>query len=166
MPATYEPIATTTLSSAANSITFSSIPGTYTDLRVVFSVTGLSVANDAVLRVNGNTTGYSGTWLRGNGTTAASSRFTAETSIFLAPGVGGNTSNPVLYTIDLFSYAGSTNKTVLVTSSMDYNGSGTTGVTVGLRTTTSAITSIALLLLPSGNFNIGTTATLYGILKA
>ena len=35
MPATYEPIATTTLGSAATNITFSSIPATYTDLRLV-----------------------------------------------------------------------------------------------------------------------------------
>jgi hypothetical protein len=35
MPATYEPIATTTLGTAAAFITFSSIPATYTDLRLV-----------------------------------------------------------------------------------------------------------------------------------
>ena len=35
MATTYEPIATNTLGSAAANITFSSIPATYTDLRVV-----------------------------------------------------------------------------------------------------------------------------------
>jgi hypothetical protein len=166
MPATYEPIATNTLGSAANSITFSSIPSTYTDLQIVFSVSGLSTGNDPAIRVNGNTAGYSGTWLRGNGSSAASGRFTGESSIFLAPGVGGLTSNPSLYTIDIFSYTASVNKTFLITSSMDNNGAGSTGRTVGLRTTTSAITSVTLILLPSGNFNIGTTATLYGIKNA
>ena len=38
MATTYEPIATTTLGSAAASITFSSIAGTYTDLRLVLSL--------------------------------------------------------------------------------------------------------------------------------
>jgi hypothetical protein len=35
MPATYEPIATTTLGGAAATITFSSISSAYTDLRIV-----------------------------------------------------------------------------------------------------------------------------------
>ena len=37
--ATYEPIATQTLASAAASITFSSIAATYTDLRLVLTCT-------------------------------------------------------------------------------------------------------------------------------
>ena len=40
MAITYEPIATTTLSSAASSVTFSSISGSYTDLVLV--ITSLS----------------------------------------------------------------------------------------------------------------------------
>jgi hypothetical protein len=38
MATTYEPIATTTLGTAAAFITFSSIPATYTDLRLVVNV--------------------------------------------------------------------------------------------------------------------------------
>jgi hypothetical protein len=166
MPATYEPIATSTLGSAANSITFSSIPGTYTDLRIVFNVSGLSTGNDPAIRVNGNTAGYSGTWLRGSGSAGSSSRFTATSSIFLSPWSGGLTSNPSLFTIDIFSYTTSVNKTFLVSSSMDNNGSGSIGYVVGLRTTTNAITSVTLILSPSGNFNSGTIATLYGIKAA
>ena len=40
MAITYEPIATNTLGSAAASVTFSSISGTYTDLVVVVSGNG------------------------------------------------------------------------------------------------------------------------------
>ena len=61
MPATYEPIATTTLGSAAASITFSSIAGTYTDLRLV--MVGTTSASDwAFVRFNGtdgSSTAYS-----------------------------------------------------------------------------------------------------------
>jgi hypothetical protein len=70
-----------------------------------------------------------------------------------------------LITADLFSYAGSTFKTVLATNSQDYNGSGNVGRTVALWRSTSAISTI-LLYTNAGNFNAGTTATLYGILKA
>jgi hypothetical protein len=39
MPATYEPIATTTLGTAAATITFSSIPATYSDLMQIQEAT-------------------------------------------------------------------------------------------------------------------------------
>jgi len=48
MPITYEPIATTTLSSAQSSVTFSSISGSYTDLVLVFSDVKLSSGDSAI----------------------------------------------------------------------------------------------------------------------
>ena len=82
MPATYEPIATTTLGSAASSITFSSIAGTYTDLRVVFTPQGATAGVSAYLEFNGiSTTTYSETYLQGNGTTASSGQVTANTNL-------------------------------------------------------------------------------------
>jgi len=165
MAATYEKIATTTLGSAASSITFSSISAAYTDLRVVFVCQGATAGVSAYLEFNGiSTTTYSETYLEGNGTTASSGRVTANTNIDLRQGTAFSNLQPAMVGIDIFSYAGSTFKTCLIQTSQDYNGSGATVSTVGLWRSTSAITQVKLS--GSGNFAIGTTATLYGILKA
>ena len=164
MATTYDKIATTTLGSASSTITFSSIPGTYTDLRLVFIGTSAGFANP-LLRFNSDTgTNYSVTSLYGDGSSATSARTTSQTSITI-PVYGMDPTNPNLYTIDIFSYAGSTNKTCLITTSEDDNGSGRVGRQVGLWRDTSAINTI--LITGSGtNFDIGTSATIYGILKA
>lgn len=165
MPATYEPIATTTLSSAASTITFSSIGSGYTDLKLVL-VTTTSVSDTVFLRFNSDsTTTYSGTYLYGDGSTASSGRRTSVTGLYGGFGVTTSTSTPSMWTWDIFSYAGSTNKTTLNTISMDFNGSGSVTRSVGLWRSTSAVTSISANVSGS-NFNSGTTATLYGIKAA
>ena len=55
MPATYEPIATYTFPSDAASYTFSAIPNTYTDLRLIIAETGTSGSNECALVFNGDT---------------------------------------------------------------------------------------------------------------
>jgi hypothetical protein len=164
MAATYDPIATTTLSSGASSITFSSIPSTYTDLRLVF--VGTSAANvPGEMRFNGDTSSnYSRTYLSGNGSSVSSSRDTNQTNISM--GASAITSTPMMNTVDIFSYAGSTYKTCLITSSDDRNGSGTVDRQVALWRSTSAITEIKLTVDLTANFTTGTTATLYGIKNA
>jgi hypothetical protein len=164
MPATYEPIATQTLASAATSITFSSIPSTYTDLKWVF-VGGIEIdANALVMRFNGDTgTNYSRTFLNGNGASATSGTTASATRIQLQ--TVDTFSIPTFISCDIFSYAGSTFKTVLSSFSGDRNGSGNTFNLVGLWRNTSAITSITLLVLVD-SLAAGTTATLYGIKAA
>jgi hypothetical protein len=166
MATTYEKIQSTTLGSAASSITFSSIAATYTDLRVVLVATG-SVSNYAKINFNSDTaTNYSFTTIYGDGTTAYSTRDTSNTLIWLNGGwLQNSTTIPSLYTIDIFSYAGSTYKTCLTTASNDRNGSGIVSRVVGLYRSTSAITTIDLGV-NSGNYAAGTTATLYGIKAA
>ena len=160
MPATYEPIATTTLGSAASTITFSSIPNTYTDLRLVFRRIESS-GSQSVLWFNGDTANnYSYTTIYGSGSSAASYR--GSLTIPLHIGGGANT----FYTIDFFSYTASVNKSVLITINEDNNGSGYTGATVGLWRNTSAINQIQLSTNGSGSWATGTTATLYGIKAA
>jgi len=159
--ATYVPIATQTLSTSASSISFSSIPSTYTDLRVVLTSTTSSATN-MNLQYNGDTgSNYSFTALIGTGSSAVS---TSGNGGYLYFTVYGSTSTtiPQMYTTDIFSYAGSTYKTNLMTALMDANGSGDVQEIVGLWRNTSAITSIKLYP-QSGNFNSGTTATLWGI---
>lgn len=164
MPATYEKIATTTLGSAAATIDFTSIGSGYTDLRLVLTAKG-DVDQDTRFRLNNDTSVlYSFTRLWGDGATASSSRSTGNTSSLLTQsGIGDQF---VLITMDLFSYAGSTFKTVLSTYSGDTNTTdGIVNRMVHLYRSTSAITQINLFQV-SGNFVAGTTATLYGILKA
>jgi len=165
MATTYEKIATTTLGSAGQ-ITFSSIPATYTDLRIVLvSKSDFSGAN-VQFRFNGDTgNNYSFTYLRGNGASASSYRESNNPYGYLAD--QSSDTQPNMGTLDIFSYAGSTFKTALATYSDDRNGSGYGFALVNLWRSTSAITSVSLS--PSnfgGNFQAGTTATLYGILKA
>ena len=161
---TFEPIATQTLASAAASITFSSIAASWTDLRLV--ITGTS-ANSALplIQFNGDTaSNYSCTILRGDGTTASSVGITTK----IYDGTGGMSSTiPSFFDINIFSYAGSTYKTLLWAKSEDQNGSGNTTKVVGLWRSTSAITSIKFDASWAGStFAIGTTATLYGIKAA
>jgi hypothetical protein len=76
MPATYEPISTTTLGSAVASVTLSSIPATYTDLVLVFNGSAASSGGAMRTQINSDTaTNYSGTNISGDGTTATSARF-------------------------------------------------------------------------------------------
>ena len=165
MPATYEPIATTTLGTAASTITFSSIPSTYTDLRIVLagSVTGNCLI---LLRFNNlATTIYSTTNLNANGATVGSARGSNQNSLSFNYSIFIAASQPFLATADVFSYAGSTNKTTLLTSQNDLNGSGAIERNVGLWRDTSAINRLDIIT-SANTLAAGTTATLYGILKA
>ncbi len=159
--ATYEPIATTTLASPS-SITFSTIPSTYTDLVLIWSGTLSSSSSAVRIKFNGSTTGYSTTQLRGDGTTASSGLFTALAYGLIS--VSQNSTNIGFGRVHIFSYAGSTNKTCLSEASEDRNGSGNVSRHVNLWSNTSAITSIEISAAQT--FAIGTTATLYGIKAA
>lgn len=166
MALTYEPIATTTLGSAAASITFSSIPSTYTDLRVVITSLNSSNNQDGKLTFNNDTaTNYSDLHVYGDGASAGTYRETSQAYIAIFSLSNIVTNGASMAQIDIFSYAGSTYKTVLIRTANDKNGSGSTAATVGLWRSTAAITRLDLALT-AGNYNAGTTATLYGILKA
>lgn len=170
MPATYDSIATTTLGSANTTITFSNIPNTYTDLRLIFVGRTSSGADTLMIRFNGNTgTVYSRTYIHaqpGYPGTPLSGRSTDQSSIDVMGVQSLKSTQPEMVTLDIFSYASSNNKTVLATYAADLNGNGSSvASTVALARITSAISSISLVIL-NPDMAAGTTATLYGILRA
>jgi hypothetical protein len=165
MPKTYEPIATQTLGSATASVTFSSIPGTYTDLVLVTNVKGISGTTDLVCRLNGDTgTNYSWTALSADGSSVYSERVSNFSRGFLEyVAYIGSALNANSIT-SFMNYANTTtNKTFL---SRGNNASFGTGAVVNMWRSTSAITSILVYLDNSTNLDTGSTFTLYGIKAA
>jgi hypothetical protein len=164
MATTYDKIASTTLGSAGQ-ITFSSIPATYTDLRIVLVAKSVASGANVQFRFNGDTgTNYSFNYLRGDSSATA---YRESNTTFGYFSDDSSSTNSYMGTLDIFSYAGSTYKTTLGTFSNDQNGSGNVYAVVNLWRSTSAITSVSLSPSNFGNnFQSGTTATLYGILKA
>lgn len=162
--ATYEPIATTTLGSAQSTITFNSISSSYTDLILVISGQATSALN-VLLRYNNDSTAlYSYANLRGNGSSAFSSRVTGATSVQISNNDLSAT-QPTFYKVSIFSYAGSTNKTCLVEYASDRNGTGYVERTVGLYQSTTAVSRLDILT-DTSTFITGSTFTLYGIKAA
>lgn len=167
--ATYEPVATTTLSSAQATITFSSISGSYTDLILVCCARSASAntSDSYLLTFNGDTANnYSRTRILGNGSTASSAQRTSAPNIDLEGLSGNNAASDIFMNaiIHLHSYAStSNNKTVLLRGN-DANSYVTAAA--GLYRSTSAITSITLNTSSAANFMTGSTFTIYGIKAA
>jgi hypothetical protein len=162
MPAgsTYTPIATTTLGTANNQVTFSAISGSYTDLVLTF--TGGSASGQALLvQVNADTgANYSSTELSGNGSSASSSR-DPNTNFANIGGVWNSTGANIL---QFMNYSNSTTYKTILTRNSDAG--FVTRASVSLWRNTNAITSIKIFPNSSVNFNVGSTFTLYGIAAA
>ena len=164
MPATYEPIATTTLGSNASTITLSSIPSTFTDLKLIF-VGGNNDTPWMELKFNNTTSTYSDTEMYSTGAATASARQSGATSMRIAYPL--NSTNPSMVELDVFQYTNTSYyKTVLSRASNDLNGSGNSWVSVGLWSSTAAINRIDLLAPGANLFYAGARVTLYGIKAA
>ena len=169
MPATYEPIATTTLGSNGN-ITFSSIPNTYTDLRLIINGGIANTGWNIRWRYNNNSSAiYSYTYLYGEVSSAYSGRITGDTKFASTPGVGSAASSLNLISmIDIFNYSNTT--TFKTTLSRSGEATVMTHGVVGLWPSTDAINEIFIYCGASDDgvalLYAGTIATLYGIQAA
>ena len=163
MAQTYTPIASQTLGSSAASVTFSSIPSTYTDLVLVINGGTVTASQDIYMQFNSDTgANYSQTYMRGNGTTATSSRFSAQSNGWL-DFVGANNDLNQMWTAQIMNYSNTTTyKTYL---SKFARASSAIETIVGLWKNTVAVSTI-LVGTSSGNILANTTLTLYGIKAA
>jgi hypothetical protein len=162
MPATYDPIASQTLGSTTTTVTFSSIPSTYTDLVIAYGSIG-TTDTQVRMRFNNDTgSNYSYTTVAGNGATTESFRQTNANSMttdyyFSVTTNGGAT------LINVMNYANTTTyKTALMRTN---NSSYATMFNVGLWRDNSAINRIDLVCT-TGSLAAGSVLTLYGIKAA
>lgn len=166
---TYTPIATQTLGSATATVTFSSIPSTYTDLVLVGSWFRAAGTSYFQYRFNGDTaTNYSSTYIMGNGTTASSGVSSSDSSGRLSGWGTGFTISPtetISTIIQINNYSNTTTyKSVL---SRIGQTSYSTTTTVSLWRSTAAVNQITIgNLSGTGTFDTGSTFTLYGITAA
>jgi hypothetical protein len=168
MPTTYVAIATVTVGSGgASSISFSSIPNTFTDLAVLASVRGSrSAAVDFLqIKFNGSTSSYSMRMLYVSGSSGASS---TDTAIYV-PVSGANATSSTFGNASFYipNYTSSNNKSVSSDAVQENNDSSLWQMylAAGLWSNSSAITSLELAPLSGYGPNLlqYSTATLYGI---
>jgi hypothetical protein len=169
MARTYEPIASQTLGSDTATVSFTSIPATWTDLILVGWVQSTRADNleGIILRFNSDDgTNYSITKLTGNGSSAASER-QSSTSDGAWQITGGNPTERATVFAHIQSYA-NTNvyKTSLVGSGIASVSSALVTRGVHLWRSTAAITSVRLLPVVGPNLKSGSTFALYGIKAA
>lgn len=152
--ATYSLIESQTLGSAQATVTFSSIPATFTDLVLVIRATTISANFN--MRFNGDTgTNYSYTSLWGDGSSAASYRSSNNTVI----GLTYTSSGAPMSRIQIQDYSNATTyKSVLIRQDDSANAAG---AVAALWRSTAAINSIAIVSV--GTIPSGSTLKLYGI---
>lgn len=167
------PIAYTSLS-ADGMISFSNIPQTYQDLMIVIygrltsSTNSFSTAGFFGSYANGDATSCSYTSLRGDGSSATSTRQTGQVYFVAGALPNANATANIFGATEMhiLNYTNtSTFKTILTRSSFDMNGSGGTWLTASLYSKTPAITSLIFYdpYIAGNALKTGTTIALYGI---
>ena len=160
MATTYEPIATTTLSTATATVTFSSISGSYTDLVLIANVKGVGTGYPQI-QVNGSGSSLSRLVIAGDGSSASSGAFSDN---YIVKSLTANSSDFAFNSItNIMNYANTTTYKTLLTRANN----ASLGVEACVNTwrSTAAITSFGYYLSGT-NMDAGSTFTLYGIASA
>jgi hypothetical protein len=171
MASTYTLISSVALTGTAATIGFTSIPGTYTDLKMVYSLRGSDSTPGSYMQFNGVSTNYLFSFMEGNGTNgaAATSAYSISTTAIYLNQIDGTGftssvfSNGEAYIIN---YTSSNNKPISLENVIENDGTAAyQSFCAGLWSNSAAITSITITPT-SGNFVQYSTAYLYGISNA
>jgi hypothetical protein len=162
MALTYNTIASTTTTASTSTITFSSIPSTYTDLVVkIYIPTSSANGENLCMRFNGDT-GANYNQVRGvSAYPSASGDY--DNNATYTYGVLTNTVYATVATWDIFNYASNKFKTILHKGST-YN--QRTDIFAATWESTVAINSITIFPTGSATMAAGTKISIHGILRA
>ena len=171
MPTTTQLISAQTLTSNTASVTFNSIPQTFTDL--YFIVSAKTTRSDGEtsepiqIKFNSSTSGYTALRFQKNGSSSQSSSSSGETSLSIGT---ANSNSGGVYTFAsqkyyIPNYTSNSNKSVSADSVGETNGTYADQVlTAGKSTLSSGITSITIeTTSPNSGWQQYSTVYLYGI---
>ena len=169
---TYTLIQKTTLNASAASITFSSIPQTFTDLVVKYSIRGnnAQVYSGVSLKINGSTTTYSSREISGDGASAGSAtRTSLADGTFIYNAVGASATASTFSNGELYipNYTSSNYKSISNDQVSENNATEAyAGLTANLWSTTSAITSLQFVPVHATSWDQYSSFSLYGVAKS
>jgi hypothetical protein len=168
MATTYTLIASANGSGSSGTVTFSSIPQTYTDLFLTASIRDAFNAdayNNLYIRLNGSTTLDSTTVVLGSGSATVSTRINSTGVGLWAPKISTNQAPANTYASHEFyipKYTGGDNKVVSMFGVAERDSTSVQlGGVAGLWRSTSAVTSITMY--SPNNITTLSTFYLYGI---
>jgi hypothetical protein len=163
-PGTYESISTVTVGGTSqSSISFTSIPSTYTHLQL----RGILLANGASPQIRFNSdsnANYSNHLMYGGGTNPPGTGSNTSISAMYIGGsnTGTSSSHPFVFVTDILDYANSSKNTTMRTlSGVDQNGSGEVSIFSGGWHVTNPVTSVSVIT--NVNFTQYSSVALYGI---
>jgi len=161
----YTSISTTTVGAGGvSTVTFSSIPSTYTHLQLRATWAN-STGADTWMRLNSDTaSNYAAHYLNGNGSAAASGSITGASATGTYLGYSGSTTSFTGAVMDILDYT-STNKykTTRSLTGYDANGSGQIYLFSSLWFATAAAVTTLTIAPASGNIKEYSSFALYGI---
>lgn len=168
MPNTFTLIASNTSYAGGTTLTFSSIPSTFTDICLMMSPRGNGFnGTELYLTFNSNTSSYSGKYMwKDGGTTSVTSGNNNSNNNLIGIIPGTQAGSNVYGSVQVYvpNYASSNNKSFSVDSASERNGDAQwLFLGAGLWSNSSAITSVTITA--SANYLGDSTAYLYGIKK-
>jgi hypothetical protein len=165
MANTFKKIQTVTVGAGgAATIDFTSIPQTFTDLKVVYSIrtSYAGTVEQLNLSLNTLTTNFSGRYIQGSG----SAVFGGTLARYAGNAVGANATASVFGNTELYipNYTSANNKSFSIDFVTENNATAAdAGLIAGLWSNTAAITGITLTPASGGTIQQYSTATLYGV---
>ena len=166
----FSSIATVTVGSGgASSITFSSIPSTYTHLQIrgISRSTYAGSGDGTIVQFNGDTgSNYAYHLLIGTGSSVVSASATSYTNMYVGDTTGSTSTSGMFgaFVLDLLDYANTNKyKTLRTLNGNDQNGSGSVRFVSGLWQNSAAVNTITINSFNSAGFSQYSSFALYGI---